>query len=111
MFNHRGHFGEHWGQFDAERRTLMHRGIVPDFQENDAQYMLKVTVPGIEKENIELDVIGNTLLLTIKLDDENTIERALRFPHSKAEAVAVTLKNGVLEIIIPKLEKKKINIA
>jgi HSP20 family protein len=94
-----------------ERAALTRRGITGDFEESDEKYTLKVTLPGIERENVELDVVEGTLSLTVKLDEEDTFKRSVNLSDAKDDSITATLKNGVLEVIVPKLEKKRIDIA
>lgn len=94
-----------------------------DVYDNKNEIVVKAELPGVEKENIDLTISENSL--TIKAEskkdeevkDENyysreihygTYSRTITLPaeidSSKAKA---TLKNGILEIVLPKKEEAK----
>lgn len=90
-------------------------------EENDV--VVKAEIPGLERENIELSLEGDTL--TIKgekkkeerLEDEDyfycecyygTLSRKIDLPAEvQTDKVKATLKNGVLEVRLPKTETAK----
>lgn len=103
-----------------------------DIKEYDDKYLLKAELPGIKKEDIKIDVeksyikIEATKEISKEDDDKHkyhksefkygNYSRTLYFPYEadpdKAEA---SLKNGILEITLPKLkvedkEAKKLEI-
>lgn len=101
--------------------------IPVDLLENDNEYIIVANVPGISKENIEIEVNQKTLLLRAKLEEvedkeeeesstkfvhreriATSFSRKVRFaqPVNSKEAVT-TLIDGVLTITLPKSEEAK----
>lgn len=86
--------------------------------------VVKAQVPGISKENIQLSVTENTLTLQGELKEEETTEdknyhrrefrygafaRTVSLPTAvQAEHATARLKDGVLEVTIPKSEETKV---
>ncbi len=102
--------------------------IPVDLLENDNEYIIIANVPGISKENIEIEVNQKSLELRANLEkveerdeeEENTVKflhreriatsfsRRFKFSQSVNSKEAVTsLKDGVLTITLPKSEEAK----
>ena len=90
-----------------------------DIKEYEGDYKIKVEVPGIKKENIEIDLNKNSMTISAKKEEEKeeksnkyhktefaygNYSRTIYFPHeidvNKSEA---KLNNGVLHLELPKL--------
>ena len=101
--------------------------IPVDLLENDDEYIIIANVPGISKENIEIDVNAKYLELRANIEEseekdeeENSTQflhrertttsflRRFKFaqPINSKEAVT-SLKDGVLTITLPKSEEAK----
>ncbi|MGQ9570846.1 MAG: Hsp20/alpha crystallin family protein [Thermodesulfovibrionales bacterium] len=118
-----------FGEFFEPRRrwlsTFEPGVIVPnvDIYDRKNEIVVKVELPGVEKENIDLTITENNLTIKgdrkreedIKEEDFYSREisygnftRSITLPadvdNSKAKA---TFKNGILEIILPKKEEAK----
>jgi HSP20 family protein len=119
-------FEDFWG---GPRRLRW--GIVPyercrepftDLQETEKEVIITMEVPGVEKQDIKIDITEDRIEISAERKDESKEEgegylrrerrygrfyKALTLPaavdHSKVKA---TYKNGVLEILLPKIEKK-----
>ena len=94
-----------------------------DIAESKKAYRISVEVPGIDPERIDLQVEGDTLVLSGEKrqesedDDEgfHRIERSygqfrrvLTLPEdADAEAIKADFKNGVLEIKVPRVKQAK----
>jgi HSP20 family protein len=94
-----------------------------DLREEDGQYILHADMPGMRKEDIEINVENNVLGITgeRRFESESTkdtyhrIERAygkfvrsFTLPvHVVAESINASYKDGVLEVTIPKAEESK----
>ena len=94
-----------------------------DIYDTDSAIVIKAELPGIEKDDVSVDVKGN--VLTIKgersfdkeIKEENyyrkersigKFQRSFTLPESiNPEAIKANFKNGVLEIEVPKPEGKK----
>jgi HSP20 family protein len=100
-----------------------------DIIEENGQYRVKAELPGIEKEDIKVDVKDNVLTLRGERSEEKTDEkdryyrrerhfgsftRAFALPENvDSEAIKADYKDGVLSILIPKPEgtvPKKITV-
>lgn len=100
-----------------------------DILENDNDYTIEGELPGINRENIQIDFDKNLLKISVnKLEDSEAsnkkylhrerksyaMERTLRFKNVDAEAIEAKLEHGILTVVLPKLEevitKKSIEI-
>ena len=98
-----------------------------DIKEYEDKYTVKVELPGIERENIDLDLHKNSLKITAEKKIEKTDEkkkyhksefrygnycRTLYFPVDvDMEKCDAKLKNGILTIELEKLQKEEDKIA
>ena len=94
-----------------------------DVYEEGNDVIVKTEVPGMEKDEIEISLDGNTLILKgekkkeEKIEDKNysycdryfgAFTRTIELPTEvQADKVTAVLKNGVLNISLPKLETAK----
>lgn len=94
-----------------------------DVFEEENEVVVKAEVPGLERENIELSLEGDTLTIKgekkkeEKLEDEDyfyceryygAFSRRVELPTEvQTDKVKATLKNGVLEVRLPKTETAK----
>ncbi len=100
-----------------------------DLKEEDKRYVIQADMPGVKKEDIEINLENNVLSIRgerkfegeVKKETYHRIERAYgKFVRSftlparvAADRISATQKNGTLEIIVPKAEEslpKKIEI-
>jgi HSP20 family protein len=98
--------------------------------EDDKAFTLSLDVPGLRREDLDIEVRDNQLYITGERKFENRSEKSnvvrseLRYGkfsrvftlplHVKAEAISARFENGVLDLSIPKEEKsqpKKITIS
>lgn len=101
-----------------------------DIEENDTSYLFKIELPGVPKENVNIEIDNRVLTISgeknIKTEEnENncfrketfsgTFSRSFTLPdHVETEQAKAIYKNGVLELSIPKTvekAKKKIEIS
>ena len=96
---------------------------VVDIYDNDDSVVIKAELPGIEKEDIEIDVKDRVLTLKGERSSENEVkddnyyrrercfgkfERAFTLPADvDPDKIKADYKDGVLKIDIPKPEEKK----
>ncbi|MGA2682203.1 MAG: Hsp20/alpha crystallin family protein [Candidatus Bathyarchaeia archaeon] len=102
---------------------------VVDVEDNEKDYRLKAEMPGFKKEDIEIDLDGNSVVITgavgWKYDKKEheylckerackTFYRIVDLPEEiKADEVTADLKEGVLEVLIPKKtpkQKRKVKV-
>jgi HSP20 family protein len=92
-------------------------------REGEYAYHVEVDLPGIKKEDIDIDVENNVLTISgerktkkeVKEEDYYKIEsqygkfsRSFTLPEKvDTENIHAESKNGVLEVIVPKLKKEE----
>lgn len=118
--------------FDEAVRTSPSSRFVPsvDISENDKGYDVEVSVPGMKKDDIKLEVEGNTLHISgeKKVEDKKEektfhrvesqygyFHRSFDLPEeAQLENIEANYQDGVLNIHVPKdvkkTETKKIDI-
>lgn len=110
-------FGLGWKHFDRAWSPSV------DLSETDDKYEVTVDLPGMKKDEIQIQYKDNVLVLSgekkheEKVDQKNyhrieraygKFERSFRLPKDvKAESIKASYKNGVLHVEIPKAEKVK----
>ena len=93
---------------------------VLDYSETEKAYVCRLEVPGIPKENLDLNLVGQVLTVSgyreIKREQENEaffvqerqvgrFVRSIRLPGPVAEAtIEATVNDGVMTITLPKVE-------
>ncbi|KXZ40701.1 heat shock protein Hsp20 [Alkalithermobacter thermoalcaliphilus JW-YL-7 = DSM 7308] len=95
-----------------------------DLKETESEYLIEADLPGIHKEAIDIEYENNYLTITAKREDsiENTSDNYIRRERSYGEfkrrffidnvdeeKISASFTNGVLKIILPKLEKHKVS--
>ena len=94
-----------------------------DIVDRDDDIMVRADVPGVNKENLDVSFTDNTITIKGSISEEKkeekgdyfrnetmkgTFSRTMYLPSdvdgSNAES---TFKDGVLEVVVPKLEKAK----
>lgn len=114
---------------DSERESH----FAADIYEKDGAYVIKADLPGMEKKDVSIDLSDGVLTITarkvedkeFKEENENgenrkvTVYRRERFSgtfkrsftlsdHVDQEGINAGIKDGVLEITLPRSEKKEI---
>lgn len=112
---------------------MLHKGakfigkvLRTDIMEEDNRYIVKIDVPDIKKEEIEIFYFDNTLSVKIDKKDTNSnkvymlneriylkLERQYYLPRVKFDEIEVNLQDGVLTLILPidvEIKGKKIEI-
>lgn len=96
---------------------------VADVLENDDAFMIKVELPGLDKDQINVDVKENILTIKGERTDENEVkndkvyqrerfqgkfQRAFSLPSTvEADKIEAEFVDGLLKITIPKAPKEK----
>lgn len=94
-----------------------------DLKETEKEYVLSATIPGLDKDDIEIDVTEDTITLSgeRKVEEEHPGERyhvrqqgygAFRVTYTlpsevKSPDVKATYKHGILEVVLPKAEVRE----
>ena len=92
---------------DGEAVISEEREPLTDIIEGDEDVAVTVEIPGVEKEDIDLNIKNDTI--EIKVDAQNRkYHKTLNLPCDVVpKSTKATYKNGVLDVIIKRKEKKK----
>ncbi len=111
--------------FGRVTRELEDFGTFPaiDVYDDKENIVVKAEVPGLKKDDIEIQIKGRDLVIKgekkkeEEIKDENyyyaeriygTFSRVIRLPVDvKTDEVKAKFKNGILEIVLPKVEEAK----
>lgn len=92
-----------------------------DIKENEKEYVLEADLPGVKKEDITIEINDNRLTISAKNDEsveeqrENYIRKERKFSsmvrsfgleNVKSDKITAKHENGVLTLILPKVENK-----
>ena len=91
--------------------------------EKNSHYLVSLAVPGLQKDNFDIDIEGNMLTISSEQDESkeekdemytrkeynySSFSRSFTLPEDvKQDAIDATYENGVLKIKLPKLETTK----
>jgi HSP20 family protein len=79
---------------------------ITGIKNNKDDYTIKVNVPGFEKDELTLEVVNDRLNLDGKHTEFGTVAKSWILPNDvNKDYIDVSLKNGVLTIVIPKMAK------
>ncbi|RMH39300.1 MAG: Hsp20/alpha crystallin family protein [Deltaproteobacteria bacterium] len=93
-----------------------------DVEETDEAYILRADMPGVDEKDIEVTVVGDTVVISGKREVERTQEangyrayersygtfrRSIAVPGADFDAAEATLDKGVLTVTLPKRAEAK----
>ncbi len=93
------------------------KGFKIDVLESDHAFVIEGELPGIDRENINIDFENNLLKISVGQKDEESVEekkyvhkerkqysmeRVVRFKNVNHESIEAKLENGILTVTIPK---------
>ena len=94
-----------------------------DIAENDSNFIINVELPGLKQDDITITIQNDVLALkgekTVEKDSKNhnyhlcersygNFVRSFRLPnHINSEKIDASFKDGILTLILPKLEETK----
>lgn len=99
------------------------RNQVVKYREDEEKFQFEISLPGYTKDEIELHLDDSTMLVEASIDQEKTESSFLKQSFRKSFAlppisdqakIGARLKNGILEISVPKMvlpKPKKIKIS
>lgn len=119
-----------WDMMDDYRETAKNQRNSPQFfdvacdiDETNDHFVLSFDVPGIDKENIHIEAIGNSLVVSGERQRKSESEKAGTFRSERSfgsfqrsftlpegvnsDLIEADYSNGVLQISIAKAEEKK----
>lgn len=131
-----GDFGDFYNMLDdffsdnwPSNRSLARDTFKVDVQENENQYFVEAELPGVKKDEVNLDLDEGRLTISVKREETineekknyihkerrySSMSRSIYLADAKHEDIKANLDNGVLSITIPKEKKQnnsfKINI-
>lgn len=98
--------------------------IKADIRETENEFIIDAEIPGVNKEDIKLDLKDERLTISVektedkKEEKDNYIRRERRYGSTsrsfsvqnvRQEDVSAKYENGILSIVLPKSEPKKIS--
>lgn len=122
--------GNTWQEEPTQSNTFL---LAVDIEENESEYQLQVDLPGVPKENIALELVGNTLTISGERRRAHSTERTTSEGHTggsqrpvyferkhgrferrftlpagtSPEALSAHFDNGVLSLTVPKAAEKR----
>ena len=98
-------------------RSLLRDTFKLDIEEKDAEYLIEAEVPGVKKEEIDLNIEGDSLCIAVNRSEEinrdgrsylhrerrvSAMSRRVRLSGARLDEITAKLDNGILAITIPK---------
>lgn len=107
------------------------RQMKVDIRENDDGYILEADLPGVRKDQVNLEINDDQLVISVTEDEKSeskkegyicrerrvgTIARSFPLTNIKADGITAALENGILSVTLPKEvpglpKSRKIDIA
>lgn len=93
-----------------------------DIQDNDSSYLVEADLPGVNKDEINLQLEENVLTIQVSREESeeqeqnnyvrrerkfSSMNRSIRLADVKSEEIDAKLENGVLIITVPKVSKSE----
>ena len=100
-----------------QNRNLLRDTFKIDIAENEKDYSIEAELPGINKEEIDLNVEDETLTISVNRSEETNNDgknyihrerratsmiRRIRLANAKLDEITAKLEEGVLTVTIPK---------
>lgn len=116
-------FGNTLRSFDEGLEDSLGWRPVADLEENEDEFIAKVELPGVKKDDVKISISGNEVRISGEVSEEKEAEkknyyvkerirgrfdRGFRLPTAiDSEKAEAKFKNGVLELTLPKEEKAR----
>ena len=97
----------------AERLSSPATTSTADLYEDENHFFVQLEIPGVRKEDVELELHDHRLTLSFKRavadrDEPETLQRVIAVPEGvDAERVEAKLEDGVLTVTLPKTPELK----
>jgi HSP20 family protein len=117
-------FNDNWSS------KIMSRGTFKiDVEDNEKEYIVEAGLPGVNKEEINLELNDGRLTISVEREDKkeeenknylhresrySSMSRSIYLSNTAEEGITAKMDNGILRVIVPKQDietkKKKIDI-
>lgn len=112
-------FGEFESNLLNDFMSLSNIGFRTDIKETDEEYIIEAELPGLDKDDITLEVDGDYLIIlannekTVEEDKEGYLrkerkvgkfQRSFKLSNVNEDKIKAEYNNGILEINLPKEE-------
>ena len=109
-------FNDSW----PSRRSFARDTFKIDVQENDSDYLIEAELPGVDREEVNIDMNEGRMTISVQreenINEENknyvhkerrfsSMSRSLYLDDAKSDGIKAKLENGVLNIKVPKESK------
>ena len=106
------------------KRSLVADTFKIDVQEKDKEYVIEAELPGVKKDEINVEVENGSLKISIQREEKTeekdknyihrerrctSMQRSIHLAEAASEGIKAKLDNGVLNVTVPK--KEKVNTA
>lgn len=103
--------------FLSSERSLMEDTFKIDIEETEKEYLIEAEMPGIAKDEIDLSMDGDHLMITVNREEEadnsqknyihrerrvSSMCRSVRLTDVIIEDIKAKVDNGILHITVPK---------
>lgn len=102
------------------KRNLLRDTFKIDIEEKEHEYLIEAEVPGIQKEEIDVSIEGDNLLIKVDRQEEvdnsqknyihrerrvSSMGRRVKLVNANLDEIKAKIEDGVLHIIVPKNQK------
>lgn len=118
-----GDYFEPWNDWFGDSFNLRSVNVPKvNISEDDTAYNLMLALPGVDKEDLKIDVEGRVLTVSAEKEDEqeqkdekftrreynySSFARSFTLPdHVLADKIQATYEGGQLKLVVPKTEKE-----
>lgn len=99
------------------RQSLLGDIFKLDIRETDNSYLIDAELPGINKDDVKLELDDDLLTISVQHKDQKeetkdnyihrerrygTMKRVIRLANAKADDISARFENGILQITVPK---------
>lgn len=120
-------FGDFYNMVDdffnfnwPSRKNFMRDTFKLDVQEGENKYLVEAELPGIDKNEVNIEMNEGTLKISVKIEENvneekknyihkerrySSMSRSIYLDDAKSEGIKASLENGVLKITVPKESK------